>query len=155
MQAAHINPIFQFHLVRLKGEAVKSVVTLVDISIPFSTIKSVICECGRMFIIKFQFHLVRLKGSTDCPNQYVIRISIPFSTIKSFKKLVNPATFIRFQFHLVRLKGIAFFYPRCAELFQFHLVRLKDIGRKGRTGSKTISIPFSTIKRWRALCARR
>ena len=40
MQAAHMNPIFQFHLVRLKVSVglVKSASIL--ISIPFSTIKS-------------------------------------------------------------------------------------------------------------------
>ena len=87
---------FQFHLVRLKGFGRILFKAEEQISIPFSTIKSII---GRIIIstsIIFQFHLVRLKvfGSEneDCPEH----ISIPFSTIKrrtAIEKILHSAYF--------------------------------------------------------------
>ena len=74
------------------------------ISIPFSTIKSLIASGAASRAQAFQFHLVRLKVITGRSNKSINKISIPFSTIKSRKKQKMIEDFWSFQFHLVRLK---------------------------------------------------
>ena len=55
-----------------------------------------------------------------------------------------------FQFHLVRLKaGTAGKRAAFCNGFQFHLVRLKGCKKAYCSYSISISIPFSTIKRYR------
>ena len=75
-----------------------------EISIPFSTIKSMTGLYNHIIRRLFQFHLVRLKEHH------------PVSE--------NPVH--AFQFHLVRLKGNKRKDDGCKSIqFQFHLVRLK------------------------------
>ena len=80
----------------------------VNISIPFSTIKSYNKFNDKCNEIKFQFHLVRLKG-------------------RPIRK--DKAVFHLFQFHLVRLKDILVSTQFDSAIFQFHLVRLKAFQR--------------------------
>ena len=75
--------VFQFHLVRLKVKISSTLSGSIEISIPFSTIKS----------------RTRKRDGRN------IHISIPFSTIKSLRGFLVVVLGIVFQFHLVRLKA--------------------------------------------------
>ena len=74
---------FQFHLVRLKEseEDYKQQIEA-HVSIPFSTIKSILCHVLFYLCSEFQFHLVRLKAYDRRLVHIYIVVSIPFSTIK-------------------------------------------------------------------------
>ena len=115
---------FQFHLVRLKVNAVATVTRT----------------------LKFQFHLVRLKAWKFRLLLVCKHISIPFSTIKSSYYIEGCPVPFQFQFHLVRLKEASVIPIGVSSGFQFHLVRLKEFAEGASRGYSYISIPFSTIK---------
>ena len=116
--------LFQFHLVRLKVNDSSKHSRHINVSIPFSTIKSQRHSRSRAILRMFQFHLVRLKAGMNPWNQQV-----------------SP-----FQFHLVRLKVMLKIIQVRITPFQFHLVRLKVYTNNFKTSYNYVSIPFSTIK---------
>ena len=124
-----VIPRFQFHLVRLKEitNAAKSIE--LQISIPFSTIKSEGFQILSNLFKIFQFHLVRLKGNQPVHpvhravfQFHLVRLKV--STYPSPRNSINS-----FQFHLVRLKESQQQFFESDLIFQFHLVRLKVLIR--------------------------
>ena len=96
------------------------------ISIPFSTIKSVMCflETILKLIISIPFSTIKSVMPSSNP-QDIISISIPFSTIKRHHTdPLKPPERISIPFSTIkrRYTGTAGYQRR---QFQFHLVRLK------------------------------
>ena len=116
---------FQFHIVRLKENSVRTNFLPRQISIPYSSIKRICNRVHTFYAILFQFHIVRLKET------------------KSFFAIFAQKIF---QFHIVRLKALLFFMKLILYGISIPYSSIKRYERGFASHGGSISIPYSSIK---------
>ena len=157
--------IFQFLMVRLKGIFSRIARVMIQISIPYGSIKSKRpvkglkakaisipygsikrswCPCHNVSQKSFQFLMVRLKVHIQQRYTINLRISIPYGSIKRCF-LEVPIHSKLFQFLMVRLKDRSAKLYAYWTAFQFLMVRLK-VGKRSLVQQELQPFQFLMVR---------